>query len=200
MAEWNEREFKVHWGNISFLTREHSMKRRHIVRAEHPRTGHRGSRRWTAAEDAILKKKFESEGAAPIAARMNRSRIAVSIRAKRLGLISPRAAKPWTNEDLSQVKRLYPKVPVTRIAEIIGRNLHALHKFIRRSKLHVRQVHTWSEDEDAILRKNYGPKTAEEISKMTGRTIAATRSRVVVLGLKSKRGRRPYKHLLNNSR
>ncbi len=79
-------------------------------------------RRWTAAEDDLLRQNYGRIPAADAGALIDRTEDAVWIRARKLGLDKrEEEARPWTAAELDDVRRCYATEPPAEIAARLGR-------------------------------------------------------------------------------
>lgn len=107
---------------------------RQVILIDRPRAGFATELRWRTEEDNLLKMLWPSSSQeAVLAAFHNRSWKAVSERAARLGVHRVRepyrlgAAKHWTEQEKSELKRLYEGgVPLPEISAQIGREQTAI--------------------------------------------------------------------------
>jgi hypothetical protein len=84
-------------------------------------------RRWTAAEDGLIREQYDSKTAGEIAALINRTEDAVWLRASRvLGLEKREEQQPWTEADLEEVRHCYPVERPAAIAERLSRTVSSI--------------------------------------------------------------------------
>jgi hypothetical protein len=83
-------------------------------------------RRWTGAEDNLLRSEYGTKSAAALGALMDRTEDAVWLRARILGLEKREEHRPWTDTDLDEVRRCYPHERCAVIARRLGRTAVAV--------------------------------------------------------------------------
>ena len=92
-----------------------------------------------------------------------------------------RFRSPWSIQEETLFRELYPTNTAKEIAKIIGRPASAL--CAKAFKLGLSDGHVWSKKELDQITKLYPDKTAQEIADQIGRTVAAVRHRTYHLGL-----------------
>lgn len=84
-------------------------------------------RRWTAAEDDLIREHYTTMGAAEIGTLIDRTKDAVWIRAGKLGLEKREEAHgSWTEAELNEVRRCYSTERPAQIAKRLGRTTSAV--------------------------------------------------------------------------
>lgn len=84
-----------------------------------------GARAWTPAEDAVLRVRYEREGAAAMAQALGRTLGSVHHRTRALGLYTHRR---WTAKDDAQLEMLWGETSLAWLARKIGRTVFATYK------------------------------------------------------------------------
>jgi hypothetical protein len=87
---------------------------------------------WTPAEDAALRARCVSDGATACASDLNRSRLAVQHRAKRLGIVRVRR---WTQHDDARLTVLWGEHAIPKIAARLDRTADAVYWRARELRL-----------------------------------------------------------------
>lgn len=84
-------------------------------------------RRWTAAEDDVIRERYEQIPAAELGALIDRTEDAVWLRAPKLGLEKRQEeARPWTGAELDEVRSCYSVERPADIARRLGRTTSAV--------------------------------------------------------------------------
>ena len=135
---------------------------------------------WIKKEDAYIRRFFASKTAAQIGKKLGRTFVAVTARAKKLGL--ERKVDYWTDEETKILKRYYKKMAHKDLAKKVGRDRHSVASRI--SKMGFIKLNKWKDVSDKILIKEYKKGTSlKKIGQMVGRTAMACRRRASKLKL-----------------
>jgi hypothetical protein len=156
-------------------------------------------RRWTFAEDAIVRDGYDAgRSCESIASELpGRTEASVAARARKLGLSN--YARRWTDEEEALLTRLIAtRCPVGEMARALTRTPEAVRQRARRLGLTPasdpppgRSAHPWSEREDAFLRRQAGANPAT-LANLLGRSDRAVAARLRALGLRAGRERSPH--------
>lgn len=140
---------------------------------------------WTDADDAFLRENYASMRTEAIGARLERTPVAVTLRARKLGLSKPRGAfgTSWSAAEDAFLRENYERMPIRQIAESLRRSYQAT--TVRAGKLDVRTGTKvpWTKAEDDYLRANRAAMTASRLAADLGRPWPSVRTRVRALGL-----------------
>ena len=139
-------------------------------------------RAWTYEEDEYLKSSCKSMNLNDLAASMNRSRKSIDGRMRTLGLYANRL---WSKEEELFLAENYSLLGAKGVADHLNKEISSVYHKARRMNL--RSERMWNKDEDDVLTKmhNEGYEYAE-IAKAVGRTLSATRSRALNIGIAKK--------------
>ena len=101
--------------------------------------------------------------------------------------VKKRGPRPWSEDEIKLLKRLYQDENVQSIADKLGRSLDGVS--VKASKIGLKKqgARPWSNQEIRLLKKLYPSKTAQEIADQIGRPVQATRFRIFKLGLRKRR-------------
>jgi len=93
-------------------------------------------RRWSKAEDDVVRDLYGTLDAAALGARIDRTADAIWLRARHLGLEKrPEDAIPWTEADLAELHRCYATEPPQQLAKRLGRTPSAVYQQARHTGL-----------------------------------------------------------------
>ena len=113
----------------------------------------------------------------------------VSIKARQIGIRKKETYHPpWSIQEETLLKKLYPDNSFLDIASQIGRTVSAV--AVKAHELGLRKTDTypiWSKKELNLLKKLYRSSTAQEVANQIGRTVQAVRLKIVKLGLKKRK-------------
>ena len=145
--------------------------------------------RWTNEEDNQLAELYYSTPVKVIAEIMGRSRKAVTLHARKLGIQSSLpVTRLWKTGEDDTLARLYPNpsTPIDEIARILGRTEDAI---IRRAQQKgIRRVKEigipWTAQENATLTKLFPTTSTVDIAKILGRTASGVKQHAYLIGLK----------------
>lgn len=140
-----------------------------------------GGRLWTEEEISILKEKYPEQGSD--IPELNRTRKAIRLKARELGLSAPRQ---WTEEEVAILKEKYPEQG-TNIPEL-NRTQGAIQK--KASNLGLSAPRWWTEEEVSILKEKY-PKQGSDIPELD-KTRQQIWSKAKSLGLSADIDRRNH--------
>jgi DNA-binding CsgD family transcriptional regulator len=156
-------------------------------------------RRWTFAEDAIVRDGYDAgRSCASIAADLpGRTTASVAARARKLGIAN--YARRWTRQDDALLARLTEEhKALADIARAMTRTPEAVRQRSRRLSLSppadpsvAEPARPWSEREDALLHLHAGANPAS-LSAALGRSDRAVAARLRALGLRAGRERSPH--------
>ncbi len=157
----------------------------------------RRRRRWTYAEDAVVRDGYDAGlTCASIAdALSGRSAASVATRARKLGLTS--YARRWSSDEDRLLERLYrERRSTTEIARVLTRTPEAVRRRARRLRITARAPERrsggrWTEHEDDVLRMHAGANPAM-LAELLGRSHYAVAARLRKLGLRAGRDRSPH--------
>jgi hypothetical protein len=159
----------------------------------------RPRRRWTFAEDAIVRDGYDAgRSCASIADELpGRTESGVAARARKLGLSN--YARRWTAADDAMLARLVAaRRPPGEMARSLTRTPEAVRQRARRLGLvpapdapRARSAQRWTEPEDALLRRHAGANPAT-LANLLGRSDRAVAARLRALGLRAGRERSPH--------
>ena len=126
---------------------------------------------WTQKEIAYLKRHAGKKTSIEIAKKINRSRLAVKVKATRLGLTLEK--NPWSEEQTETLYQLHEAGYSTRqISEHIGRSIDSVRVKMRACLLETNYI--WSEEDVAYLHEQKRKGISfSEISQKLGRTKQA---------------------------
>ena len=109
----------------------------------------------------------------------------VIIKAHQIGIRKKETYLPWSIQEETLLKKLYPDNSFRDIASQIGRSVPAVGQ--RTHRLGLRKVSpVWSKKELNLLKRLYPSKTAEEISNRLNRSSGAVRQKIFRLGLRKR--------------
>lgn len=153
-------------------------------------------RPWSGEETKLLRKLYPNMSSRDIACRIGRSASSVSQRAVMLGFEKSQEyleslgrtgeVKPWTARDIELVKKMYPIMKASEVADYLGRSRSMVTKYACSLGLKKKKHVNWSEDEIKLLIQEYYKKTAKQIAKELGRSINSVREKAHRLGLRKK--------------
>lgn len=90
----------------------------------------------------------------------------------------------WTPDEIATLRRLFADdVPVTEIAEVLGRGRQGVRDRIYVLGLRRHSQRPWNELEDEELIRRYGDEATAGIAADLGRSCMATYARAALLGL-----------------
>lgn len=153
-------------------------------------TARRFNMPWTEVDERYLLANYGRSTLTEIASRLNRTSIAVRLRAyrPRWGVRpSVRARNIWSTSDDELLRANYGQVPTARLAQRLRRTVSSIN--CRAFTLGLTRHFTrspakeWRKDEDDFLRAQYGRIRPSEIGKRIGRTRPSIYHRAEVLGL-----------------
>jgi hypothetical protein len=158
----------------------------------------RPRRRWTEAEDAVVRDGYaEGLTCSDITRELpGRTPTAIAARARALGIAT--YARVWTPRDDALLRQLARTHSIHDAARALGRTPAALRK--RSARLGVapprdpgapRNGAAWTADEDELLRLHPGLNPAK-LAELLGRSDAAVGRRLAELGLRAGRHRSPH--------
>lgn len=144
-------------------------------------------RRWTAAEESLLRKLWASKRCEDIALRLGRSVGGTKNRAHRLGLVPERSTpERWSAEEDARLRRWWPQSTMQELAERVGRSpaavQHRLHA-LGLAKRRVVSAKPWTEEDDRLLATLYGTRPNKEIALRLSRTVSSIVTRAGRRGL-----------------
>lgn len=144
-------------------------------------------RRWTAAEESLLRNLWASKRCEDIALRLGRSVGGTKDRANRLGLLPERSApERWSAEEDALLRRWWQQSTMSELAERVGRSPAAVqHRLcaLGLAKRRVASAKPWTEEDDRLLATLYGTRPNKEIAPRLSRTVSSIVSRAGRLGV-----------------
>ncbi len=169
--------------------REIEARRRHL-RLRRPDTIS-VPRRWSEAEDALLRELAGSTDRKEIAQRLGRSRQAVTDRADRLGVMcGDDKLRRWQPEEDNILRSLWKQASVAELAAQLGRTVlgvrHRLQKLDLVERRSTQTPKAWTEEDSQALVTLYGKMPYEEIAARLGRTVVSVASQAYRTGLTRK--------------
>jgi len=117
-----------------------------------------------------------------IAEKLGRSHYAVSLKARKMGLVRQSC---WTEAEDAELKRLYPEHTVNEISQILGRTYNAVEG--RAWHLRLFKFTHWTEEGIQKLKELYPKFSARQVAEKTGYSLNAVQHKVQQLGLCTKR-------------
>ncbi|MBS1911320.1 MAG: hypothetical protein JST22_04985 [Bacteroidetes bacterium] len=138
--------------------------------------------KWSAEEDAVLRKYYPGEGAQYCAAKLGRPKSGVNARAEKLGIRSL-DTRPWTNKEDALLRLRYGKLTAPRLAAMLKRSEMGVRHRIRKLGLNGTGAAPWTSDDCAFLCAHYGTMTKAEIASELGRTVDAVELKAARIGL-----------------
>jgi hypothetical protein len=156
------------------------LTKRHPRRAGQPTAS--GSRRWSPAETETLRKLCSSLPYEEIGEILGRSRNAVHMKARKLGL---RKMDFWTIDEDALLRKDQMRCEYSQVARNLKRTLSSVKARVITLELE-RKVDVWTEGEMRSLACNYSEARAADIAKSIGRTEAATAQKALRAGIVKK--------------
>lgn len=95
--------------------------------------------------------------------------------------------KPWTDEEIEQVKLLGKSSETKKISEIIGRSEKSIASMLRRKGFTLMSLRAWTEDEDTVIRLRGHEMTAAELAAVFGRKEEPVKRRAAFLRVSMKK-------------
>lgn len=143
------------------------------------------ARRWSAADEIILKTRYPIEGNSPaLREALGRSRIAIASRVCSLRLFVPALrSRPWTShQDAILSARYVEEGPSATLQKELNRTRYALYDRAEFLGLVRVERTSWTEDEDALIRQSYAQNGAA--LNLKGRNAQNIHQRAKRLGVK----------------
>jgi len=96
--------------------------------------------------------------------------------------------KPWSDDEIELLKKLYAEEPTEKLAKQLGRSLPAVKRRANmlglKTKSYLQKL--WKPEDIALLKELYPECPFDEIAKRLGRTVNAVKQRAHSLGFKRK--------------
>ena len=96
--------------------------------------------------------------------------------------VKKRVRRPWSEDEIKLLKRLFPSGRARKIAKRTGRTLAAVRQ--QAYNMGITHRHFWSADETELLKQLYPNESIRSIADKLGRTEQAVRYRARTIGLK----------------
>lgn len=106
--------------------------------------------RWTEQDDVLLQELFKEKTVEEIAVEMNRHRLTILYKLKRLGLRKPRASK-WTQQELDYLKQEYPVNGIKHCAEYLNRSERSVSTMADRLGIKVQHTYRMVDKDGYII-------------------------------------------------
>lgn len=145
-------------------------------------------KRWTETHDEVLRRSYGTVSADRIAEVLGRTEHAVRKRAKVLGLSSKRGPKDtaWTEQQVADLRRLYPSAPWPMLTEAIGKSRTAIQGKARQLGVRRRDPREVTAPELDTIAALWGSCSASDIARRIGRDPSTVRFHAALMGLPPK--------------
>ena len=145
-------------------------------------------KRWTETHDEVLRRSYGTVSVDRIAGVLGRTEYAVHKHARVLGLASRRGPKDkaWTEQQVADLRRLYPSAPWPMLTEAIGKSRSAIQGKARQLGVRRRNPREVTAPELDTIAARWGSCSASEIAKRIGRDQSTVRFRAALMGLPPK--------------
>ncbi len=100
--------------------------------------------------------------------------------------ITTNRSRPWSADEMRQLKTLYRRETQQSIADKLGRSLRSIEYQARELGLMIPQVRPWSPQQIALLKELLPENTRRDIARELGRSVWAITAKVQKLGLSTK--------------
>lgn len=87
----------------------------------------------TAQRDALIKALMYTEKGSTIAALLGTSRITISLRRQKLGLLHQQPFAPWSEEEKSMLADMAPCMSNKELSELLGRTAQSIQRCLKRN-------------------------------------------------------------------
>lgn len=153
----------------------------------------RKCREWTEGENEILRQYYLIEGNNVYKRLKDRTKNAIGIQARRLGL---KVSDRWTEEEIEILEKWYPIEGMKVKDRLCGRTKQSIRAMACELGLKALD-RLWTEGENEILKKYYSIEGTNVYKRLKGRTKEAIRVQAGRLGLKHKNSNK-HKYVYQN--
>lgn len=145
-------------------------------------------RRWSETHDEVVRQAYGRVSADRIAGVLGRTEHAVRKRAKVLGLSSKRGPKDtaWTEQQVADLRRLYPSAPWPMLTEAIGKSRTAIQGKASQLGVRRRDPREVTAPELDTIAALWESCSASEIARRIGRDQSTVRFHAALMGLQPK--------------
>lgn len=147
-----------------------------------------GWKRWTDAEVRILKKMYLTHTFEEITDVIDRTRVAITGKLRKLKLEKFKI-KDWTKKEDAYLRRYFATKSRKEIGQKIGRTEDAVCCRVVKLGLE-REPDFWTDKEIELLKRYYPVKTSKELVKLINRSVGGIRAKAKKLDLQKEDGSR----------